>query len=42
MIVTEQTPNPDSLKFISEKVISDYWNGRISKKRNSKISRITL
>ena len=33
MIVTEQTPNPDSLKFLSEKIISDIGTEEFQKKR---------
>ena len=32
MIVTELTPNPDSLKFLSEKIISDAGTEEFQKK----------
>ena len=32
MITTEQTPNPDSLKFLSEKIISDIGTEEFQKK----------
>ena len=35
MIVTEQTPNPDSLKFLSEKIISDIGTEEFQKKEAS-------
>ena len=38
MIQTEQTPNPDSLKFISERIISDIGTEEFQK---SKISDVT-
>jgi len=34
MIQTEQTPNPDSLKFISEKTISAVGTEEFQKKQN--------
>lgn len=37
MITTEQTPNPDSLKFLSEKTISDAGSEEFQKKDLSKI-----
>ena len=37
MIVTEQTPNPDSLKFLSEKIISDIGTEEFQKKDTSTI-----
>jgi hypothetical protein len=45
MIQTEQTPNPDSLKFISEKTISavgteEFQKGKISKTSNSFIKKL--
>ena len=36
MIVTEQTPNPDSLKFLSEKIISDIGTEEFQKKDSFK------
>ena len=38
MIITEPTPNPDSLKFISEKVISAIGTEEFQKKEISKIN----
>ena len=38
MIQTEPTPNPDSLKFISEKTISDIGTEEFQKNRISEIS----
>ena len=45
MIQTEQTPNPDSLKFISEKTISavgteEFQKGKISKISNPFIKKL--
>ena len=45
MIQTEQTPNPDSLKFISEKTISaagteEFQKGKISKTSNPFINKL--
>ena len=45
MIQTEQTPNPDSLKFISEKTISavgteEFQKGKISKTSNPFIKKL--
>ena len=37
MIITEQTPNPDSLKFKSEEIISDIGSEEFQKKDISKI-----
>ena len=37
MIVTELTPNPDSLKFLSEKVISTIGTEEFQKKDLNKI-----
>mgnify|MGYP003682246315 CR=1 FL=1 len=37
MIQTEQTPNPDSLKFLSERVISAIGTEEFQKKNSSKI-----
>tara|TARA_Y100001970_G_scaffold240300_1_gene302910 strand:+ start:205 stop:753 length:549 start_codon:yes stop_codon:yes gene_type:complete len=37
MIITEQTPNPDSLKFKSEEVISDIGSEEFQKKDINKI-----
>ena len=37
MIITEQTPNPDSLKFLSEKTISEAGTEEFQKKDLSKI-----
>ena len=37
MIITELTPNPDSLKFLSEKIISDIGTEEFQKKEISKI-----
>ena len=34
MIQTELTPNPDSLKFISENIISDIGTEEFQKKKN--------
>ena len=38
MIRTEQTPNPDSLKFLSEKTISAVGIEEFQKKDKNKIS----
>ena len=38
MIVTEPTPNPDSLKFLSEQVISNIGTEEFQKKEISKIN----
>jgi Fe-S cluster biogenesis protein NfuA len=38
MIITEPTPNPDSLKFLSEKIISDIGTEEFQKKEISKIN----
>ena len=38
MIVTELTPNPDSLKFLSEKTISDAGTEEFQKKDLNKIN----
>ena len=38
MITTEQTPNPDSLKFLSEKIISDIGTEEFQKKNLSSIT----
>ena len=38
MIQTEATPNPDSLKFISEKTISDVGTEEFQKSKINKIS----
>jgi len=38
MIQTEQTPNPDSLKFLSEKVISSIGMEEFQKKEVSKVN----
>ena len=37
MILTELTPNPDSLKFLSEKVISTIGTQEFQKKNLNKI-----
>ena len=37
MIITEQTPNPDSLKFLSEKTVSEAGTEEFQKKDLSKI-----
>ncbi len=42
MIVTEPTPNPDSLKFLSEKVISNMGTEEFQKKEISKINNIFI
>ena len=38
MIITEQTPNPDSLKFLSENVISTIGTEEFQKKEISKVN----
>ena len=38
MIRIEQTPNPDSLKFLSEKIISSVGMEEFQKKDKNKIS----
>jgi len=38
MITTEQTPNPDSLKFLSEKIISDIGTEEFQKKDISDVT----
>ena len=38
MIQTEQTPNPDSLKFLSEKIISTVGTEEFQKKDKNKIN----
>ena len=38
MIITEQTPNPNSLKFLSEKVISAIGTEEFQKKEISKVN----
>ncbi len=38
MIRTEQTPNPDSLKFLSEKTISEVWMEEFQSKNKNKIN----
>ena len=40
MIVTELTPNPNSLKFISEQIISEIGTEEFQKKDISKIKNI--
>ena len=40
MIITEPTPNPDSLKFLSEKKISAIGTEEFQKKDNKKINNI--
>ena len=42
MIVTEQTPNPDSLKFLSEKIISSAGTEEFQRKELSKIDNIFI
>ena len=42
MIQTEQTPNPDSLKFLSERTISDIGTEEFQKKELSKIDNIFI
>ena len=42
MIVTEQTPNPDSLKFLSEKIVSSIGTEEFHKKDSNKIDNIFL
>ena len=42
MIVTEQTPNPNSLKFLSEKIISAAGTEEFQKKELSKIDNIFI
>lgn len=42
MIITEQTPNPDSLKFLSERVVSSIGTEEFQKKDYSKIENIFL
>tara|TARA_B110000967_G_C18598863_1_gene418219 strand:- start:383 stop:643 length:261 start_codon:yes stop_codon:yes gene_type:complete len=37
MIITEQTPNPDSLKFLSEKTISNIGTEEFQKKNIANI-----
>ena len=41
MIITELTPNPDSLKFLSEKVISTVGTEEFQKKISKRLT-ITL
>ena len=38
MILTEQTPNPDSLKFLSDKTISTVGTEEFQKRDKDKIS----
>ena len=38
MIQTETTPNPDSLKFLSEKVISEAGTEEFHKSKKNKIT----
>ena len=38
MIQTETTPNPDSLKFLSENTNFSYRNRGVSKKRKIKLN----
>ena len=33
MIVTEQTPNPDSLKFLSQRIVSETESEEFQKKK---------
>jgi Fe-S cluster biogenesis protein NfuA len=42
MIQTEPTPNPDSLKFISEKTISDAGTEEFQKSQISKVSNLFI
>ena len=42
MIQTEQTPNPDSLKFISEKIISSVGTEEFQKSKINEISNIFI
>jgi len=42
MIQTEQTPNPDSLKFISEKVISSVGTEEFQKSKINEVSNIFI
>ena len=42
MIQTEPTPNPDSLKFISEKVISSVGTEEFQKSKINEISNIFI
>ena len=37
MIITEQTPNPNSLKFLSEKIVSNIGTEEFQKKNLSTI-----
>jgi Scaffold protein Nfu/NifU N terminal. len=38
MIQTEKTPNPDSIKFLSEKIISTIGNEEFHSKNKDKIT----
>ena len=42
MIQTEQTPNPDSLKFISEKIISEAGTEEFQKSKIKEISNLFI
>ena len=42
MIVTEQTPNPDSLKFLSQRIVSETESEEFQKKNISNIKNIFI
>ena len=42
MIQTELTPNPDSLKFISENIISDIGTEEFQKKKINQITNLFI
>ena len=42
MIQTEPTPNPDSIKFLSEKIISDVGTEEFQKKEAEKTSNVFI